>query len=161
MIQKGKCTNMKKAFVPLIFVSLLFWGCKKNKNNTCPEPNLDCTGVSCLLTNYNFNFRVVDKITGTDLVFGPSPRYNTSDIKLYKDKTLTQPLSLSIDNTQKLFKTSFASQKMFLVIAGATTYDLSADFKQVDCCTYTIKNLTENGQEVCTCCGDAIQIKAE
>ncbi len=152
---------MKKILVYSLVISLLFTGCKKSKNTACTEPSLDCTGVSCLLTNYNFNFRVVDKATGADLVFGTNPRYNTADIKLYSDKALTQPIPISIDNAQKLFTTSFAREKMFLAIAGTTTYDLSADFKQIDCCTFTIKNLTENGQQVCTCCGDAIEVKID
>lgn len=152
---------MKKTPVFLLIVSLLFLGCKKNKNTACPEPSLDCTGVSCLLTNYNFNFRLVDKTTGADLVFGSSPRYAISDIQLYSDKTYSQSIPLSADNTQKLFKTGFAMEKMFLVIAGTTAYTLSADFKPVTCCSLTVKNLDVNGQEVCTCCGDAIEIKAE
>jgi len=147
-----------KKFIIILITSCLGLACKKNNSNTCPEPTLDCSGVSCFLYNYNFEFRIVDENTGADLVFGSNPRYNTSDIKLYNDASQSSEISLTADNTAGVFRTQLASQEMYLVIAGTDIYKLDASFKAVDCCSSKIKDLSMGTTNICTCCGDVIAV---
>lgn len=148
---------MKKILIILI-TSCLGLACKKNNSGGCPEPALNCTGINCLLYNYIFDFRITDKNTGTDLVFGSNPRYTTSDVKLYNDAAQSSEIPLTIDNTAGVFKTQLAAQEMYLVVAGTDIYKLDATFKAVDCCSSKIKDLTMGTTNICTCCGDVIAI---
>ncbi|HMU45441.1 MAG TPA: hypothetical protein PKC72_03685 [Chitinophagaceae bacterium] len=148
---------MKKLFY-LLVISFLVNSCDKKTPSNCPEPELDCTTVRCLIYNYNFDFRIVDKNTGADLVFGTSPRYTESDVALFLDAAQTIPVSLTSDAGQKIFSTSQANEVMYLVIAGTTSYKITVDFKKVNCCLSRVKNLSVNGKTVCTCCADAIEV---
>jgi hypothetical protein len=58
-----------------LFLLLAFISCsKKEKSN--------CLLVPAALILPSFNFQVVDKNTGTDLFFSPSPAYSLNDIKI-------------------------------------------------------------------------------
>lgn len=148
---------MKKLFIILI-ISILANSCQKNSPSNCPDTDKDCSTIRCLIYNYNFDFRVVDKNTGADLVFGSSPRYTESDIMLYQDAGLTIPISLTTDAGQQVFKTGQAVYEMYLSVARTTTYKINVDFRKVDCCLSRVKDLSVNGQTICTCCADAIEI---
>jgi len=151
---------MKKLFY-LLLISLLVNSCEKKSTPNCPDTEEDCTTIRCLITNYAFNFRVIDKNTGTDLVFGPSPRYNVADIALYQDATHTIPISLTTDAGKKIFTALQATSEMHLVIANTTSYKLNVDFRKLECCLYQVKNLSVNGQSICTCCADAIEVPVQ
>ena len=151
--------NMRYLIIILFFCTINF-ACKKNStSSSCDDADINCTGVTCLIQQYLFDFRIVDKITGTDLVFGSSPRYTTGDIKLYADVALTSEIQITADVSSKSFHAIQAKPQMYLVIASTSTYTLSVDFKKIDCCTDRIKNLKSDGQVVCTCCGDIVSIK--
>lgn len=151
---------MKKILF-LLSISVLAVCCKKSNNTQCGEPELDCTYIRCLLYNYYFDFRLVDKTTGADLVFRESPRYTVNDIVLYADAGKTQTVPLTIDNGQQIFSTNQATEVMYLEIAGNKTYKINVDFRSLDCCAVRVKNLTVNGQPICTCCTDQIEVPVE
>jgi hypothetical protein len=66
--------NLYKYYAGL-FLLLAFISCsKKEKSN--------CLLVPAALILPSFNFQVVDKNTGTDLFFSPSPAYSLNDIKI-------------------------------------------------------------------------------
>jgi hypothetical protein len=52
----------------------------------------------------NFDFRLIDKATGTDLVFGTNPKYTANDIKLYYDVGRTIPIQFQLDNNSKTLR---------------------------------------------------------
>ena len=147
-----------RTFFLVLILSGLSLSCKKTKSSACPEPVLNCAGVNCILYNYYFDFRLIDKTTGADLVFGSNPRYSTGDIVLYQDMAQTTPIILIADNSQRLFRTNFAKEEMYLVVAGATTYKITVEFKAVDCCSSRVKNLSIDNQSLCTCCPDGIGV---
>ena len=147
-----------KTVVLLLVLSFLSFSCEKTASTGCPEPQLDCSNVRCLVYNYFFDFRVVDEVTGADLVFGANPPYSTGDIRLFRDAAQTIPITLTADMTAGLFRTSFAEEEMYLVIDGRGVYKINADFRRLDCCTFRLKDLQVNGQEICTCCADAVEI---
>ncbi|MGH2553890.1 MAG: hypothetical protein ACRDEB_09240, partial [Chitinophagaceae bacterium] len=62
---------MRVVFV-VIFSSLLFSSCRKAK--TCEGPNLDCKAILCIAYWSYFEFRLIDKASGEDLVFSANPR---------------------------------------------------------------------------------------
>lgn len=151
---------MKKLSLALMLTILLL-GCKKEDTSSCPDPVLNCAGVNCLLTYYYLDFRVIDNDTSEDLVFGPSPRYSVSDIELFADAAKTVSIPITADNAQKLFKVQQAEPEMYLVVAGATSYKISADFRKTDCCSYRVKNLKIDDQSICVCCSDAVELKVD
>jgi hypothetical protein len=152
---------MRNLFIVCSLI-LLSTSCNKSDKTTqCPEPTLDCASVTCLLRTSIFEFRLVDKASGADLVFGSSPRYTSANIKLYSDAAHTVELPIVIDASAKMIRTVKATSTMYLVISGAKTYKLDADFKNVDCCTTRVKNLTEDGVRRCTCCGDIIDLPVD
>lgn len=151
---------MKKLSL-VLSLSILLLGCKKENTTSCPDPVLNCAGVSCLLTYYYFDFRLIDKDTSEDLIFGPSPRYSVSDIELFADAAKTVSIPITADNAQKLFKVQEAQPEMYLVVAGTTSYKISVDFKKIDCCSYRVKNLKIDNQSLCVCCTDAIELKID
>lgn len=149
---------MRIILVLLIFC-LLSLSCHKSQN--CEEPNMDCSTVRCFALIINFDFRLVDKNTGTDLVFGTNPRYTIHDIRLFSDAALSATIPLTVDSTKKIFQTSFASSEMWLEINGANVYKLNADFITVTCCSQKVKNLSLDGRMICTCCSDAIDVPVQ
>lgn len=143
-----------------LIISALSFGCDKNdKQDACPDPQLDCSTIVCLLNNNLFDFKVVDRNTGADLVGGPSPKYNSSDIALYADIAATQSIPLTYDGS--LFKTNLAQSDMYLVVDGSASYKVKATFRKIDCCTSRVRKLHVNNVELCTCCADAVSIPVE
>jgi hypothetical protein len=140
-----------------VFVStLLFFSCRKANN--CEEPKLDCSGIRCIAFWSYFDFKLIDKSTGEDLVFGASPRYTLNDIKLFGDAARTIPLSIIVDNTKKILQTNIAKEEMYLEIKGTDVYKLTAAFKTNDCCSNRVKVLWLEGMMVCSCCTDAVSL---
>jgi hypothetical protein len=143
-----------------VFVStLLFFSCRKAKN--CEEPKLDCSGIRCFAFWSYFDFRLVDRSTGGDLVFGANPRYTINDIKLFADAARTIPLPLTADNTKKILLTNTAEEEMYLEIKGTDVYKLTAAFKTNDCCSTRVKVLWQDGMMLCSCCTDAISLPVQ
>ena len=151
---------MKKLFGIFIF-ALLFVACKKSNNASCPDTDEDCSGVACLIHNYYFYFRLIDKTSGEDLVFGSHPRYTAADVSLFSDADRNFPIPIIEDAGHQYFKVSVAQPEMYLVIAGSGVYKLNVDFKLVDCCTSRVKNLSIDGRTICTCCSNAIELPVD
>ena len=147
---------MRIVLILLAFVSLVF-SCKKSKNQ-CDEPNLDCSSIRCIAHWFNFDFRLIDKTSGTDLVFGTNPRYTAGDIKLYFDAARAFPIQLTIDNNSKTIKVMTAKQEMYLEIKGTDIYKLTAEFRAESCCSSRVTTLWQDGQMVCSCCPGAISL---
>lgn len=152
---------MRHLLIILLFCTINIT-CKKNSTtSSCDDADVNCTGVTCLIQQYLFDFRIIDKISGNDLVFGPSPRYTAGDVKLYADAALTNEIQITADVSGKSFHSFQSKPQMYLVIASASTYILNADFKKIDCCTDRIKNLKSDGLVVCTCCDDIVSIMVD
>jgi hypothetical protein len=148
---------MRNIFIILAIATLSF-SCKKTTRNNCADTEANCKTVLCFTHNYYFDFRVVDKVTGADLVFGTNPRYAAGDIRLFYDAAATMPIQLVVDNSAKTFRTLFAREKMYLVVAGTATYKLDAAFRLVDCCSSRVRQLEIEGLTVCACCSDIIPV---
>ena len=124
----------------------------------CEGPNLDCSNIRCLAHFDFFDFRVVDKTTGEDLVFGPSPRYNTNDIKLFFDQARTLPMHIQFDQAKKNIQTADAKEVMYLEVKGNSVYKLETVFKLNDCCSNRVKTVWLNGRMLCSCCQDVVAL---
>jgi len=147
---------MRIVLILLVFVSLVF-SCKKSKDQ-CDEPNLDCSTIRCIAHWDNFDFRLMDKATGIDLVFGTNPKYTANDIKLYADVGRTLLIQFQLDNNSKTILVKTAKQEMYLEIKGTDVYKLTTEFRAETCCSGRVKTLWQDGQMVCTCCSDAISL---
>jgi len=79
-------------------------------------------------------------------------------VALYADQAHTQPIVVTANSGQKLFETNLATTEMYLVIAGTTSYKITATYKAIDCCASRVKNLSVDGLSLCTCCADGIEI---
>jgi hypothetical protein len=151
---------MLKNFTILIFVLVASISCKKSTNNGCSDVDLNCAGINCLIFNEHFDFRIVDKNTGEDLVFGPSPRYDVSDVTLFADEAHNTPLPMTTDAGNKLFSTLKAKTQMFLVVDGKN-YRLTAKLLGETCCSSRVRQLSIDGQEICSCCSNAIELPVD
>ena len=140
----------------VIFSILLFTSCRKAK--TCEEPRLDCQGIQCIVYWYYFDFRLIDKVSGEDLVFSTNPRYSGNDIKLFSDVARTVPIQYTIDNSRKILQVAKANGEMYLEITGTDVYKLTASFRSIDCCSNTVKDLWSDGQMICSCCTAAASL---
>lgn len=146
---------MRILFFILLFSSS-FLSCEKEE--TCKDLNLDCSNISCFAFWSYFEFKLVDKTTGSDLIFGTNPRYSFNDIKLFADAAKTIPLNLTKDDSKNWLQTMTARAEMFLEIKGTETYKLSAEFSANDCCSNHVKSLVIDGFVICTCCTEVIPI---
>lgn len=57
-----------------------------------------CGNADAAISNYDLRFKLVDKTTGDDLIFGPNATLNLEDIQLYsliKNDTIFYPLTPS------------------------------------------------------------------
>ena len=143
----------------LVFFVVLVFSCKKSRN--CDGPNLDCSNIRCAAFWSYFDFKLTDKTTGADLVFGNNPRYTANDIKLYSDVGRTMSLPLYFDNTNKIIETMTAKEDMYLVIKGTDIYKLTVSFKSKSCCSNQVGVLWQDGQMVCACCPDGINLAVQ
>ena len=139
------------AFVPLIF------SCNKSTNH-CDELHLDCSSMQCVAYWKYFNFRLIDKITGVDLVFGANPKYTANDIKLYSDVGRTYPMHFDLDYNNRTILAMSARQEIYLEIKGTDIYKLTAQFREESCCSSRVRTLWQDGRMVCSCCPDAISL---
>ena len=145
---------MRTTLILVLFVAL---GVSCKKSNNCGGSTRDCSGIMCIAFWSYFEFKLTDKTTGADLVFGPNPKYTTSDIKLYSDAARTFSLRILIDNSNT-FLVMTAKEEMYLEIKGTDIYKLTAEFRGESCCSNRVKTLWQDGQMVCSCCGDAISL---
>lgn len=151
-----KFKNIIMRFVIVAVLIISFFSCNKTKSENCDGPELDCSAIRCLLHAFNFDFRLTDKSTGADLVFGTNPRYTDADIRLYADVARSVTIPLIFDNTKKLIQSTFSKEEMYLVIKNTDVYKLTAEFRAETCCSSRVKTLAVDGQSICTCCSDVI-----
>lgn len=149
---------MKKGPLILLTIALLFSSCKKSKNTSCNEPDLNCGDIMCFAHWDYFDFTLVDKQTGEDLLFDPNPRYTTDEVKLYFDAARTYPINIIADNNKQKLICMRAKKEMYLEIKGNTVYKITADFKAVDCCSTRVKTLSLDAVSICGCCNDMISL---
>jgi hypothetical protein len=151
---------MKKYVLLLLAAAMTFSSCKKSKdqnNGPCGTPLPECGDIMCIAYWYNFDFRVVDKATGADLVFGANPRYTVNDIKLFFDAAGTHPVPIVVDTPGKKFQTMTAREQVYLII-NSQVYDVDIVFQPESCCSSKVKDLKIDNQVVCTCCADVIGV---
>lgn len=112
----------------LLFFSLviLFYSCECVGNSPCSD---------------NFQFRIVDKANGQDLVFGPTPTYNKDSVYLFTNLSgYTGPISKEINNEfySELF---MPADTLFLRLTSTDIDTIYLNYKYVksQCCTYARK----------------------
>jgi hypothetical protein len=105
-----------KILLPLALMFILF-SCKKNKHEvyTCSS-SLLCNNINCIAFLSNFKFTIVDKTTGSDLVFGSNPTLTPADVKLFFNSNSQYGIQTYTDSTKKAFSTIFARDTMSLQI---------------------------------------------
>lgn len=144
----------------IIFAALLFsllGGCKKSNDADCSPAEPDCTGFACLVHWYYFDFKLVDKTNGQDLLFGPSPRYSLSEVKLFSDEARTIAVSYTANTTDQRLKVQMATPQLFLQV-GSAVYRLDLEFRLDQCCESRVKNIRIDNQSICTCCAAVINV---
>lgn len=151
---------MKYVFLTAVIsvIILSSSSCKKPKAVNCPEPELNCSAILCIAHWDYFDFKLTDKVSGEDLVFGSNPRYTVSDVKLFLDATLTMPVGITANMANKKFQCMSARGEMYLEIKGTIVYKLNAGFKALDCCSSIVKSLVVNSILVCDCCSGIINV---
>ena len=146
---------MRFAFI--ILVAITIFSCKKPANSNCQD--VECKeNIQCVAHWYIFEFKLLDKNTREDIVFGNNPRCNVSDIKLFSDVARIYPINLYIDSADSKIMAISARPQMYLEIKGTDIYQLTAEFRGDGCCSSRIKNLWQDGKLVCSCCDAVIPL---
>jgi len=154
---------MKYIFLSaIISVFVLSSSCKKSKTETgsCSEPQLDCSTILCIAHWNNFDFKLSDKASGTDLVFGSNPRYTTSEVKLFANAARTIEIGITADMANKKFQCMTAINEMYLEVKG-TVYNLTATFRKIDCCVSRVKSISIKGTLICDCCPNIVNVPVD
>ncbi|HEX3167060.1 MAG TPA: hypothetical protein VHQ93_12420 [Chitinophagaceae bacterium] len=146
---------MRTTLIMVLFVALVI-SCRKSGN--CDELYLDCSSRECIAYWEYFTFRLMDKTTGADLVFGATPKYTANDIKLYSDVGRAFSIHFDLDYNSRTILVMSARQEMYLEIKGADIYKLTAQFREESCCNSRVRTLWRDGQMICSCCPDAISL---
>ena len=137
-------------------ISTLFLSCDKSED--CDDIKEDCSTIRCIAFWAYFDFKLVDKLTGIDLISGSNPRYVLNDIKLYFDAAKTAAIPYTFDAAKKSIHLMTAREEMYLELKGVTVYKLQVEFRSTSCCSVIVKTLTLDGQAICTCCKEVIEI---
>jgi len=153
-----KFKKLVMRFIPFILVVMALASCKKPANSNCQEEPKCDGSIQCIAHWDFFEFRLTDKNTGENLVFGNNPRYQASDIKLFLDAARTYPLNLYFNNSAGKIMAIAAKPKMYLEIKGTDVYQLTAEFRGEDCCAARVKNLWQDGNMICACCDSVISL---
>ncbi|MBL7743559.1 MAG: hypothetical protein JNN00_08825 [Chitinophagaceae bacterium] len=142
----------------LLLFLLFFISCHKPRVTACNEPEPDCSHIVCVAHWDYFNFKLTDKVTGKDLLFGTNPRYTTGEVRIFSDAARTSPINFFTDTVNKKLVCMNARGVMYLEIAGNAVYKLTAEFKSAGCCSARIKFLQVDNSIICTCCSDVIAV---
>ncbi len=105
----------------------------------------------CQINNFIIYFRLVDKSTNNDLLYGPSKLYNKDDLKLYTIKgidTITEKVYFSASNT-------INGDSLVYAFINYTNYEnLYLKLNNVDVDTIAT---TYNVIDKSSCCDDLIE----
>ena len=139
---------MRLKNILLILFAALFFSCKKNKDvaYNCPN-NLKCGNIQCIAFWSNFNFTIIDKATGNDLIFGNNPSIPTSDIKLFYKANTQNEISKITDVASKSLRIITARDTMALQIKNEPLKTITVKlFCPKDCCSQTAVEIIYDGE---------------
>lgn len=148
---------MRKITLVLLIAVLTISSCKKTKITNCDEKEIKCDYI-CFVYWRIFEFKLIDKNNGEDLLFGMAPRYTSGEVKLFYDAARTRQAPTTFDNNNKKLVCMMGSEELYLEIKGAKVYKIKAEFRGESCCNGRVKTLKVDNASVCTCCDDVIKI---
>ena len=141
--------SMKRNLFSLALCCFLVFSCTKNNDShyDC-GPTPMCTTVLCFAYWSNFNFTLIDGITGKDLLFGSNPTLTPADIKLYaKSNSVYIEIKTFADSSKNSMITLSASDTMALQIKNEPLqYILVKNFCSNECCSRTAVEVFYEGQ---------------
>ncbi len=141
---------MRIVLIMLVLIAVCS-SCKKSK-----DAGSGCANLGCSYSEI-FAFRLVDKTTGADVMFGSNPPYTPNDIKLFYDAGRTTPLQFFADSTGKFIITHI-EKDMYLEIKGTDIYKLSVTGLSVTCCGKIIKEMWQDEKLLCSSCAYVISV---
>lgn len=140
---------MNRNLFSLMLCCFLFFSCVKNNDSRYDcGPTPMCAAVLCFAYWSNFNFTLVDGISGKDLLFGNNPTLSPDDIKLYaKSNSAYIEIKLFADSTKKSMVTLTARDTMALQIKNEPLqYILVKNFCTNECCSRTAVEILYEGR---------------
>lgn len=140
---------MKRKILTIALLSSLLIACQKQKDDEQYDcgPVPMCANIQCVAFLSNFNFTIVDKTTGTDLLFGNNPTLTPADIKLFikSNSPYTQVTALP-DQSTKAIKTIFGSDTMAIQIKNEPLKFIAVkNFCSPECCSRTAVEILYEG----------------
>jgi hypothetical protein len=155
--------------ISLLFLCLAFliFSCKKNNQtiSDCGPAPASCGYCDFGTLDY-FSFTLVDKTTGTDLIFGINPPIAVSEIKLFHNTTpLSYQVPFEIDSTNKLLKsykssTFISRDTMWLKIKNDVEKKIVViTYCSKTCCSSNITEILYDGNTYFAGINDLIKIK--
>lgn len=139
---------MKIKILLSVAIIVLFFSCKKNKDAgyKC-SMSVFCGDVYCITSYNNFNFRLVDKNTGNNLLFGATPILNTNDVKLYTNNNTQFQINKYADTLSQSLQVMYASEMMSLQIKNEPLKQISIKtFCDYACCSKIAVEIIYDGQ---------------
>ena len=137
--------RLKKLLLPGI--ALLLFSCKKNKEtgyncNYLPA----CASVQCIAFWSYFNFTIVDKTTGNNMLFGSNSSLNPADIKIFYKTTTQYEIAKYPDSITKAIKVFSISDTIALQIKNEPLKIITVKtFCSKECCSTTAVEIMYDG----------------
>jgi hypothetical protein len=128
-------------------IIILFFSCKKNKPavTQCNNPVI-CGDINCFAFWRLFNFTIIDKVSGNNLVFGSTATLSPLDVKLYYNNTQNE-ITKIVDTASKSFMIFAANDTMLLKIKNEPLKTIIVKtFCAKECCSTTAVEIIYDGQ---------------
>ncbi len=141
---------MNRIVFSLSVFCLLFFSCEKqpeNRYDCGPSSASVCPDILCIAYWSYFNFSIVDKTTGADLVFGSNPTLSPADIKLFvKTNSPYRQINLIADSSTNTMFAMTAADTMAIQIKSEPLQYIVVKTYCGACCSRSAVELVYEGQ---------------
>ncbi len=137
-----------KNILAAAIIGLLF-SCKKSESviTTKCKMSVICGDIQCITSTTNINFRLVDKNTGNNLLFGVNPVLTINDVKLYSNSTTQFQINKYADTLSQSLQVMYASEMMNLQVKNEPLKQISIKtFCDYGCCSRTAVEIMYDGE---------------
>ncbi|MFT3846160.1 MAG: hypothetical protein QM725_13980 [Lacibacter sp.] len=151
---------MNRILFSVVLLSMLIFSCQKQEENKFDCGATPACNVQCIAFWSYFNFSIVDKNTGEDLLFGNNPTLTPSDIKLFvKSNSPYRQIVVLADSSTKILRTYGANDTMALQVKNEPLQYIVVKNFCGDCCSRTVVEMVHEGQLLVADKSKVIRIK--
>lgn len=152
--------GMNRFLISILGFTFLLFSCQKQDENKFDCGQTPACAYECIAFWSYFNFTIVDKNTGQDLLFGSNPTLLPSDIKLFvKNNSPYSQINLYADSTLKVLRAFSVNDTMALQVKNEALQYIVVKNYCSDCCGRTAVDIFHEGQVLIADKNKIIRIK--